>query len=92
MTAILQDRGVSDIDNFLRPSPECELDPFDLENIEAAAEMLMKHLRADSRILFIVDADTDGHDDERARVACWRVRVRGRSWHRAAPLLQASRR
>ena len=61
MAAILQDRGVSDIDNFLRPSPECELDPFDLENIEAAAEMLMKHLRADSRILFIVDADTDGY-------------------------------
>ena len=41
-------------------SATCELDPHDLENIDAAAEMLLRHLRKNSNILFIVDADADG--------------------------------
>lgn len=52
---ILIDRGVEDIDSFLRPTRGCELNPYDLENIEDAAQMLLKHLRNDSRICFIVD-------------------------------------
>ena len=34
---ILQDRGVEDIESFLVPSKNCELNPYDLENIEAGA-------------------------------------------------------
>ena len=57
---ILQDRGVTDIKNFLNPSKNCELNPYDLENIELAANTLLKHLRANSKICIIVDADCDG--------------------------------
>lgn len=57
---ILQDRGVTDIENFMRPSADCELNPYDLNNIQASAEKLLYHLRKDSNILFIIDADCDG--------------------------------
>lgn len=55
LAAILRDRGVQDIEKFMYPSFACELNPYDLENIEAAVDMLLKHLRANSNILFIVD-------------------------------------
>ena len=57
---ILSDRGVEDVDNFMNPSSDCELNPHMLKNIDAAAEMLLRHLRRGSSILFIVDADCDG--------------------------------
>ena len=57
---ILQDRGVTDIKNFMYPSSSCELDPGMLTNIDAAADMLLEHLRKNHKILFIVDADCDG--------------------------------
>ena len=57
---ILADRGVNDIENFMHPSAECELNPFDLKNIDEAADLLLYHLRKNSKILFIVDADCDG--------------------------------
>lgn len=57
---ILASRGVTDIDNFVHPSRSCELDPHDLANIDKAADLLLKHLRENSKILFIVDADADG--------------------------------
>ena len=57
---ILLDRGVENIEYFLCPSKECELNPYDLENIEIAAECLLKHLRNNSRICFVVDCDCDG--------------------------------
>lgn len=53
---ILQDRGVTDIENFMNPTFEnCELDAYKLVNIEKAAERLLYHLRRDSDILFVVD-------------------------------------
>ena len=57
---ILKDRGVEDIDKFLSPSKECELNPYLLDNIKEGAEMLLKHLRKGNRICIIVDADADG--------------------------------
>ena len=60
LSDILKDRGVTDIEKFLQPSFSCELNPYDLDNIEAAAELLLKHLRENNDILFIVDADADG--------------------------------
>ena len=57
---ILQDRGIEDIEHFMNPSSECELNPFDLENIDKAADLLLYHLRKNSKILFVVDADCDG--------------------------------
>jgi single-stranded-DNA-specific exonuclease len=57
---LLQGRGVKDIRSFLHPTKDCELDPHKLKNIDAAAEKLLYHLRKNSDILFIVDADCDG--------------------------------
>ena len=34
LISILKDRGVQDINNFLNPSFDCELNPYDLENIQ----------------------------------------------------------
>ena len=58
---ILKDRGVKDIEKFLYPTELCELNPYDLDNIKEGAELLLKHLRNNSNILFIVDCDTDGY-------------------------------
>ena len=52
---VLQDRGVQDIEGFLNPTKECELNPHNLKNIDAAAERLLYHLRKNSNILFVVD-------------------------------------
>ena len=60
LSEILIDRGVQDIDTFLHPTSECELDPYGLENIDLAADLLLRHLRANSRIMFVVDSDCDG--------------------------------
>ena len=57
---ILRDRGVNDIKNFIKPNKECELNPYNLSNIDVAAELLLKHLRNNSHICLIVDADADG--------------------------------
>lgn len=57
---ILQDRGVEDIDNFMRPTKDCELNPYDLKNVREGADMLLKHLRKGNKILFVVDCDADG--------------------------------
>lgn len=57
---ILLDRGVTDLDNFLHPTKKCELNPYDLENIKLAATVLLNHLRMNSKILMVIDADCDG--------------------------------
>ena len=57
---ILKNRGVNDIENFMYPTAQCELNAYDLDNIKNAADMLLTHLRKDSNILFIVDCDQDG--------------------------------
>lgn len=60
LQSILSDRGVTDIKSFIKPSKECELNPYNLDNIEIAADLLLNHLRKNSSICFIVDADCDG--------------------------------
>ena len=57
---LLQDRGVQDIEDFMNPSQICELNPYGLENINAAADKLLYHLRRGSKILFVIDCDVDG--------------------------------
>lgn len=57
---ILEDRGIKDYESYVWPRPNQELNPYDLENIEAAAQMILKHLRKNSGICFLVDCDADG--------------------------------
>lgn len=61
LESILMNRGVKDIDNFIYPTESCELNPYDLENIRPAADMLLRHLRAEHSVLFLVDCDCDGY-------------------------------
>ena len=57
---LLAMRGVEDIEGYVYPSKDYEIDPLKLDNIEEAAKLLYKHLEADSSILIVQDADTDG--------------------------------
>lgn len=54
---VLEDRGVKDIENFLNPTKKCELDPYLLDNIKEGAEMLLRHIRGNSKICLVVDSD-----------------------------------
>ena len=57
LQSVLLGRGVEDIYNFTHPSAECELNPYDLENIEIAARKLLEHINKNSKILFVIDSD-----------------------------------
>ena len=60
LEAILKDRGVKNVEAFICPSKEDENYPYDLENIDLAANLLIEYLREDKRICFIIDQDCDG--------------------------------
>ena len=53
-------RGVENIEGYVYPSKDYELNPRLLDNIDDAAKLLKKHLDNDSSILIVQDADTDG--------------------------------
>ena len=57
---ILRNRGIQDVEKYIHPTKEQENNPYDLENIEAAADMLIKHLKNNNSICIVVDADNDG--------------------------------
>ena len=60
LVELLTARGVENIEGYMNPSKEYELDPYLLDNISEAADLLFKHLENDSSILIVQDADTDG--------------------------------
>lgn len=57
---LLAARGVEDIEGYVYPSKDYEINPRNLDNIDAAAHLLYKHLENDNNILIVQDADTDG--------------------------------
>lgn len=57
---ILKNRNVPNVEAFLYPNKQYENDPYLLDNIDAAADLLLKHLRADHTIAILADADCDG--------------------------------
>lgn len=57
-------RGISieDIDHYLNVTSADDLSPQLLDNIEAAAAMLVKHLdKQNNTIIVVVDSDCDGY-------------------------------
>ena len=54
---------IKEIDKFLSPTSACELNPYDLENINAGAEMLLKHLHKDSNSDHIITFAGHYHSD-----------------------------
>jgi len=57
---ILENRKVPNIEAFIHPDKKYENSPYLLENIEAAADLLVQHLVAEHTIAILVDADNDG--------------------------------
>lgn len=55
LDAILKSRKVEDVYHYLYPSEDDELNPFDLDNIQAAVNKIIEHLQKDSRIGILVD-------------------------------------
>lgn len=60
---ILTLRGVKveDLEAFMLPSKEDELDPHLLDNIDEAADLYLWHLKKGGKICYIVDSDCDGY-------------------------------
>lgn len=60
ISTILENRQINDLDLFLNPSNENELDAFKLHNMAHAAEVLLAHLMIGNEIAILVDPDADG--------------------------------
>ena len=58
---LLSVRGVENIEGYVYPDKKYELNPRLLDNIDAGAALLKKHLDNNSNVLLVVDADTDGY-------------------------------
>ena len=60
LNTILKSRGITDIEEFLHPTKDNLLSPYDLDNIVDGAKLLIRHIDQGSNILLIVDSDQDG--------------------------------
>lgn len=54
---LLEARGITDWQSYIRPNSSAELSPYDLENIEAGVKMVLRHLKRNSNICILVDSD-----------------------------------
>ena len=52
---LLDSRGIDDIEEYVNPSKQSELDPHLLDNIDAAADKIIEHMEEESNVLFVVD-------------------------------------
>lgn len=57
---LLRNRGITDIDSFLNPSPEHFYDPFLLNNVREASERIISAIENRKKILIYGDYDADG--------------------------------
>ena len=57
---IFETRSISDPEEFLFPSEKNWIDCNKLKNIDVASDLLVKHLRNNSKINVFMDVDTDG--------------------------------
>lgn len=60
LSDLLKARGIIDVNQYLNPTIKSELDAALLDNIQQGAELYLKHLNNNSKILILVDADMDG--------------------------------
>jgi single-stranded-DNA-specific exonuclease len=60
ISTILRNRQIEDIDLFLNPTNDDELDSFKLHNMKQGAEVVLAHLLVNSHIAILVDPDADG--------------------------------
>ena len=58
---ILRNRGIDDYKEYMNLSDKALYSPYLLKNIEAAADLFIKHISSDSSVVTIlVDCDVDG--------------------------------
>lgn len=57
---IMENRGVKDYDKYLNLTDSCLHSPWLLKNMEAAVELLNRHIEKNSFISLLVDCDVDG--------------------------------
>ena len=57
---LLRSRGITDVEKYYEPTPDCLQRPCDLENIGEAAMLLEEVIKLNQRILIVVDSDNDG--------------------------------
>lgn len=57
---VLANRGVDNVEDFFNLSWESVNSPYNLENIQLAADKVLHHLRHSERIAIEIDADCDG--------------------------------
>lgn len=60
LETVLANRGIEDIDLFLNPTFDLEIDNRLIKHITEGIKMLEKHLTEGNKILLIVDSDADG--------------------------------
>lgn len=59
---LLMSRGVTDIEKYINPTPDCLQHPQALKNIRIAAALYTRIVLSDnSRVLIVVDSDNDGY-------------------------------
>lgn len=58
---IIRNRNVEDVELFLNPNGENDIDGFKMENMQKGAEVLIAHLVVNSQIAILVDSDADGY-------------------------------
>lgn len=61
INSILKSKGISDIPSFLNPTKKYLESELLFDNIEKARDKLVFHLNNNSKILVVVDTDTDGY-------------------------------
>ncbi|PEN61660.1 DHH family phosphoesterase [Bacillus wiedmannii] len=60
ISTILENRKIEDIDLFLNPNSNDDLDAFSLTNMKQGAEVVLAHLLINNKIGILVDPDADG--------------------------------
>lgn len=60
LTHVLNNRGVKDTEAFFNISWDSVQTPYALNNIEAAADIMIHHMKNSRKIAFICDSDCDG--------------------------------
>lgn len=83
---VLKNRGVQDLDDFFNLSEEDICSPYDLDYINEAADMLDKHIQADSKIVILVDSDMDGFSSAALLLNYIRMQIKyGEEWKDCNP-------
>ena len=58
---LLMSRGVTDVEKYINPTPDCLQHPLGLKNIRTAGALYTRVVKSGGKVLIIVDSDNDGY-------------------------------